>query len=208
MGSARGSKEERPAHEVEISRPYCIGKFEVTQRQWRQVMGESPSHKQSDFLPVEGVAWTDIQQFLDGLNRRDPAGHYRLPTEAEWELAAVAGGGSVDPDKVSEYGNCLGWWDDGFSKTARVGTFKPNGRGIFDLFGNVSEWVSDWYGPYSAGKETDPRGATTGMEKVRRGGYFGNSPANCSATYRNKSKPDRRAEDTGFRVVREVVQQK
>jgi formylglycine-generating enzyme required for sulfatase activity len=204
MGSGRGSAEERPAHEVEITRPYCIGKFEVTQRQWRRIMGENPSRHKGDHLPVEGVSWTEVQKFLAGLNRIDPAGRYRLPTEAEWEFAAVTGGGSVDAEKISRYGNCLGMLD-GFSKTARVGVFKPNSRGVFDLYGNVSEWTSDWYESYSAGNLTDPKGPVSGTKKVRRGGYFDNSPTNCTATYRSSSKPDRQAEDTGFRVVRDVI---
>jgi len=205
MGFGRGPVEERPAHEVEITHPYCIGRFEVTQRQWRKVMGKNPSRHHGDFLPVEGVSWIDVQQFLSRLNQLDPAGDYRLPTEAEWELAAVAGGGSVDPEKISRYGNCLGWWHDGFVKTARIGLFEPDSRGIFDLYGNVAEWVSDWYGPYPAGKMTDPLGPLTGTGRVRRGGSFNNSAANCTATHRASSKPGRRAEDTGFRVVREVL---
>jgi len=201
MGFGRGPAEERPAHEVEITHPYCIGRFEVTQRQWRKIMGENPSHHRGDFLPVDGVSWMDVQQFLSRLNHLDPAGHYRLPTEAEWEWAAVAGGGSVDPEKISRYGNCFGRWRDGFSKTARIGLFEPDSRGIFDLYGNVAEWVSDWYGTYPAGKMTDPLGPIIGMERVRRGGSFNNSAENCTASHRSSSKPGRRAEDTGFRVA-------
>jgi len=203
MGSARGPEAERPAHEVEITHAYCIGRFEVTQWQWKQVMGENPSRHHHDFRPVEGVSWSDVQQFLSRLNQGDPVSRYRLPTEAEWEFAAVTGGGSPEPEEVSQYGNCLGWHDI-FHKTARIGSFKPNSGGVFDLYGNVSEWVSDWYGPYPTGQVIDPLGPLMGTEKVRRGGFFGNSAENCTASYRARSKPGRRTEDTGFRVVRDV----
>jgi formylglycine-generating enzyme required for sulfatase activity len=204
MGSDRGPEAERPAHDVQITRPYCIGKFEVTQRQWRQIMGENPGRHRGAFRPVEGVSWTDVQKFLGRLNQLDPAGHYRLPKEAEWEFAAVSGGGSVDPEKLSRYGNCLGWWGDGFVKTARIGVYEPNRRGVFDMYGNVSEWVSDWYGPYRDIRMIDPMGPNNGEKKIRRGGFFGNSAGNCTATHRASAKPGRRAEDTGFRVVRDV----
>jgi formylglycine-generating enzyme required for sulfatase activity len=204
MGSDRGPEAERPAHNIRITRPYCIGRFEVTQRQWQQMMGENPSRHRGDFWPVEGVSWTDTQKFLNRLNQLDPAGRYRLPTEAEWEFAAVSGGGSVERGKTSRYGNCLGWWEDGFVKTARIGVFEPNKRGVFDLYGNVSEWVDDWFGPYRDIGMIDPAGPDKGEEKVRRGGFFGNSAGNCTATHRASAKPGRRAEDTGLRVVRDV----
>jgi formylglycine-generating enzyme required for sulfatase activity len=207
MGKSRGPEGERPEHLVQITKPFCIGKFEVTQRQWKSVMGDNPSSHHADDRPVEGVSWKDVQLFLGRLNHIDPSGRYRLPTEAEWEHAAVSGGGSPNPEDVRHFGNCRGWLDF-YNKTAPVGRFRPNAHGIYDLYGNVAEWVSDWYGPYSRYPMTDPNGPATGTEKVRRGGFFGNSPENCSTTHRAPADPNRRAEDTGLRVVRDPVKQR
>lgn len=205
MGSESGPKDQRPAHEVRITQPYCIGKFEVTQKQWRVLMPENPSRNKGKNLPVEGVSWQDAQQFVRRLNQIDPAGRYRLATEAEWMLAAVTGGGSPDPEDLYRYGNCLSQSKDDYDKTAPVGCFEPNSLGMFDLYGNVSEWVSDGYGPYPTGPVTDPQGSKDGKEKVRRGGFFGNKAENCTANSRASSLPNRRYEGTGVRIVRAVV---
>ncbi|MFL6260595.1 MAG: formylglycine-generating enzyme family protein [Thermoanaerobaculia bacterium] len=196
-------------HEVTLTKPFCLGRFEITQGQWRRIMKRSVRRKEAgDDLPVSNVSWDEAQELLARLNRLDPGARYRLPTEAEWEYASRAGAEtrysfSDDPGDLSQYANCKNeTGSDGFEKLAPVGVFGKNPWGLFDMYGNVAEWVEDWYAPLPDGPTTDPRGPASGMEKVRRGGSFRLS-RECGSDFRPSSKPDRRNEDTGFRVVRE-----
>ncbi|MFL6234341.1 MAG: SUMF1/EgtB/PvdO family nonheme iron enzyme, partial [Thermoanaerobaculia bacterium] len=199
----------QPGHEVTLTKPFCLGRFEITQGQWRRIMKRSVRRKEAgDDLPVSNVSWDEAQELLARLNRLDPGARYRLPTEAEWEYASRAGAETRysfgdDPGDLSQYANCKNeTGSDGFEKLAPVGVFGKNPWGLFDMYGNVAEWVEDWYAPLPDGPTTDPRGPASGMEKVRRGGSFRLS-RECGSDFRPSSKPDRRNEDTGFRVVRE-----
>ncbi|MEA2604070.1 MAG: hypothetical protein QOF89_5062 [Acidobacteriota bacterium] len=192
---AIGDIKESTSRDVRIDKSYCMGKFEVTQQQWKALMPKNPSrHKGTGRLPVEKVSLDDAQRFVRRLNDIYPAGHCRIPSEAEWMRAAAAGGGSPAPEEMSSFGNCDR--GDGYDKTASVGSFKPNGLGVYDLYGNVSEWVDELYEPPSGG----PRN-----EVVHLGGSFNTSPKTCSTAYRTHSEPGRHAEDIGFRVVCDVV---
>jgi CHAT domain-containing protein len=189
--------------QVEITHPYCLGKLEVTQRQWKQVMGPPLRQaKEGDNLPVGNVSWNDAEAFLSRLNAKEPAAHYRLPTEAQWEYAARAGTSSRfsfgdDASELRKYGNC-----HKSGEPTAIGQFQPNPWGLYDMYGNVSEWVEDWAGPQPAEPARDPTGPTTGTEKIRRGGSFTYS-VRCNSIFQSPTKPEHRSVDTGFRIVRD-----
>jgi formylglycine-generating enzyme required for sulfatase activity len=199
-----------PGHAVTLTRPFCLGRFEMPWGQWRRIMKRSARRKQADDdFPVSNINWNQAQEFLNELNRLEPGARYRLPTEAEWEYASRAGTETHysfgdDPNDLSKYANCKNeTGSDGFEKIARVGQFRKNPWGLFDMYGNVAEWVDDWYAPLPDGPMADPRGPALGTEKIRRGGSFHMS-RDCGSDFRAGSKPERRNEDTGFRVVRDL----
>ncbi len=210
MGSPHGgAADERPAHLVTLG-AFCMGAYEVTQEQWREVMGEAAgpgARGGGDDLPIESVSWDDVQVFLARLNRAVGGQRYRLPTEAEWEYAARAGSSGAysfgdDPGELYRFGNCKSLeHDDGFDRAAPVGSFLPNRWGLYDLYGNASEWVEDAYDRYGAGPVQDPH-VRDGTYRVRRGGSWDIIPKNCRSAARNKSRPDLRKGDVGFRLVR------
>ncbi|MFL6199589.1 MAG: SUMF1/EgtB/PvdO family nonheme iron enzyme [Thermoanaerobaculia bacterium] len=195
MGSGKG--DEAPAHEVVISRPFCLGTYEVTQKQWESVMGTNSveSKHRGDDLPVTYVTWEEVQSFLGKVNKQAGRKVVRLPTEAEWEYGAGGSGG------VPAGSNCLHDQIDGL---ASVGSLRPNRWGLHDMLGNAWEWVEDWYGPYPKGLVSDPRGPSLGEGRVKRGGGFDSAARHCRATRRSQEEPSRRANDLGFRVVREL----
>jgi formylglycine-generating enzyme required for sulfatase activity len=183
-----------------------MGAFEVTQGEWNEVMGlPSPAEAERD-LPASGLSLREVQDFLDRLNRREKVeGLYRLPTEAEWEMAARAGSRTIysfgdDEKALTIYGNCR----TGCGQLMPVGRFKPNDWGLYDMYGNVFEWVSDWYEPYAAGRVRDPRGPEAGEKRIRRGGSWDSSPATCTSAHRSMVQPDRDDKLTGFRIVRDI----
>ncbi len=185
---------------------FRIGKFEVTQGQWQKVMGSNPSHFSScgDDCPVENVSWNMIQDYLQKLNSQSGT-RYRLPTEAEWHYACTSGGkneeycGGSDVNAVAWYGKNSG------SKTHKVGTKQPNGLGIYDMSGNVWEWVTDWYGgwfgsTYPTGSR-NPTGADSGRSRVLRGGSWGDNVGDTRAAYRGGNSPGYRHEFFGVRLA-------
>ncbi len=141
---------EGPVHRVKISTAFYIGKYEVTQKQWRDVMGSSPSMFKGDNLPVEQVSWNDVGDFIKKLNEKEGGNKYRLPTEAEWEYAARAGTKTIYSfgDDESMLGDYAWYYENSALKTHDVGQKKSNPWGLYDMHGNVSEWVEDWYGNY------------------------------------------------------------
>jgi formylglycine-generating enzyme required for sulfatase activity len=206
MGNNQGVSDEKPTHSVTLI-PFYIGKYEITQKQWREVMGSNPpelNFKGCDNCPVERVSWNDIQDFLQKLNAKIIGKKYRLPTEAEWEYAA-RGGNKSKGYKYSGSNTIenVAWYDkNADSKTNTVGTKQANELGIYDMSGNVTEWCSDWYGFYSSSLVTNPKGASLGDYRVFRGGSGRDVSSYCQVSYRGFSIPSYRYNYVGFRVVR------
>jgi formylglycine-generating enzyme required for sulfatase activity len=210
--------DEKPTHQVTLS-DFYIGKYEVTQKLWTEIMGENPSYfKNGDNYPVEQVSWDDIQTFLSKLNTKYPNRNYRLPTEAEWEYAARGGGKEVvfgngkntlDPKEANFNASAANKTSYSLAgeyrqKTTPVGSFIPNAIGLYDMSGNVWEWCSDWYGSdyYKNSPATNPQGPTSGSYRVLRGGSWSNDPQNCRVASRGYSTPDFRGNSVGFRLAR------
>ena len=202
MGKGKGFFSSNRKHSVTLDNFY-IGKYEVTQKQWKAIMGNNPSYFKGDDLPVENVSWHDVQEFLKKLNQRTGK-QYRLPTEAEWEYAARGGNksegykysGSDNPDQVAWYGK------NSNLQTHPVGQKAPNELSIYDMSGNVWEWCSDLYGEYSHRPETNPRGPTSGAYRVQRGGSWNNNASYCRVANRPRHFPDYVLNNNGFRVAR------
>ena len=200
---------EKPAHQVTLN-TFSIGKYEVTQDLWQEIMGSNPSNFKGDNLPVENVSWDDCQEFLRKLNARKgefgftDGRTFRLPTEAEWEYAAR--GGKLSKGFRYSGSNNLGdvawYWDNSGGKTHPVGTKQPNELGIYDMSGNVDEWCQDWYGGYSSGAQTNPQGPASGSDRVRRGGSWNSFAQDSRVAYRRSIlTPEPRSNYLGLRLV-------
>ena len=193
---------EKPAHSVTLS-GYYIGKYEVTQAQWKAVMEDNPSRFKGDNLPVEQVSWNDVQEFIRKLNQLTGK-KYRLPTEAEWEYAA-RGGGNSRGYKYSGSDNIgsVAWYDgNSSSKTHPVGTKSPNELGIYDMSGNVYEWCSDWYGSYNSSSRRNPKGPAGGSYRVIRSGCWHFNARFCRVSHRyDYYSPGDRRDYLGFRLA-------
>ena len=192
---------EKPAHRINVS-DFFIGKYEVTQAQWKAVMGDNPSNYKGDNLPVERVSWNDIQEFISKLNALTGK-QYRLPTEAEWEFAA-RGGVSSKGFKYSGSNTAgeVAWIDSNSAKTTHaVGTKSPNELGIYDMSGNVLEWCNDWLGQYTEVGKVNPKGANTGTLRVGRGGSWSSQERVVRVAARSGNAPDSRAMNLGFRLA-------
>jgi formylglycine-generating enzyme required for sulfatase activity len=193
--------DESPLHRVTLT-GFSIGKYEVTQAQWKLIMGSNPSRFQGDNLPVENVSWSDAQEFIERLNAATGK-RYRLPTEAEWEYAA-RGGAKSRGYKYSGSHNLsnVAWFEDNSgSRTHPVGAKLSNELGIHDMSGNVYEWCSDWYGSYPASAQQDPMGAGSGSSRVLRGGSWIYTAAGCRVSDRYSRSHDYRYSILGFRVA-------
>lgn len=200
---------ESPAFAATVGNFY-IGRFPVTQGLWKRLMGgasgANPSVFKGDDLPVENVSWDDAQRFISKLNAA--TGHnYRLPTEAEWEYAArgganaggfvYAGSGNID--------NVAWYYTNSEDRTHRAGNKQPNELGIYDMSGNVWEWVNDRYGPYSGGQKSNPIGASSGSTRVNRGGSWRDDERRCRVSCRSNNSPDARYGNLGFRLARTPI---
>lgn len=205
MGSKKGSREEKPPHFVKLENFY-IGKYEVTQKQWEEVMGSNPSFFAGyENCPVERVSYEEVQEFIKRLNEKTGK-NYRLPTEAEWEYAARGGNksgnylyaGGNDPKNVA-------WMKvNSLAKTHPVGLKKENELGIYDMSGNVLEWCRDWFDDafYTIkGTHINPGGPAKGKERVVRGGSYKYDPVMLRNTARNDLREEVKYSDVGFRLV-------
>ena len=202
MGSSSGESDEKPVHSVTLS-AFNIGKYEVTQAQWKAVMGNNPSSFSGcEDCPVERVSWNDVQDFIRKLNAQTGK-NYRLPTEAEWEYAAKGGKSSKGYTySGSNDLNSVAWnIDNSGRKTHAVGGKQANELGVCDMTGNVWEWCSDWYGTYNSYSETNPTGASSVQHRVLRGGSWNASAYYCRTADRNGGNPDIRYYYYGFRIV-------
>jgi formylglycine-generating enzyme required for sulfatase activity len=221
MGSPETEKkrsaDEGPQHKVRITKSFYMGTTEVTQAQWRAVMGQAVkgmnfSYFRGDNLPVENKSWNDCQEFIKKLSANEGM-TYRLPTEAEWEYACRAGtttpfntGETISTDQANYDGNNI--YGNGVKgafrqKTTPVGGFKPNAWGLYDMHGNVWEWCEDWYDSsyYRNSLAADPTGPARGASRVLRGGSWKFYPKNCRSSSRNWYYPDSSINYIGFRVV-------
>ncbi len=219
---------EQPQHRVRITKPYYLGVYEVTQGEYQQVMGRNPSWfsrsgdgseavagRDTRQFPVEWVSWDDAQEFCRRLSRlaaEQAAGRvYRLPTEAEWEHACRAG--SVTPfhfgaELNGSQANCNGNLPMGteelgpfLGRTTQVGSYMPNAFGLYDMHGNVWEWCSSRYEPYTAAPETDPAGAEAGAIRLYRGGGWAGYASFARSAFRGGGPPTELAQNIGFRVA-------
>jgi formylglycine-generating enzyme required for sulfatase activity len=190
---------------VNISKPFYLGKYQVTQEQWQAVMGKNPAYFKGPRNPVETVSWDDVQEFIKRLNAREKHNRYRLPTEMEWELAARGGKSTryffgESPASMGEYA----WFGDNAGRTTHpVGQKKPNPYGLYDVYGNVWEWVQDWYADKLPDDRelTDYRGPSRGVFRILRGGSWDENAEDCRSGLRVDFEPDDNNYDMGVRLV-------
>ncbi|MGM9843530.1 MAG: SUMF1/EgtB/PvdO family nonheme iron enzyme [Muribaculaceae bacterium] len=195
---------EKPTHNVTLSGFY-IGKYEVTQRQWRAIMGNNNRCCfKGDNLPVERASWNDCQMFIQKLSNQTGK-NFSLPTEAEWEYAARGGASGGTKYSGSNKIDDVAWtYENSGSKTHPVGSKKPNSLGIYDMSGNVKEWCQDLYGKYFNYSQTNPTGSKTGTRRVHRGGGFIDTMWGCRVSHRNGDEPVYSRNDIGLRIVMRI----
>jgi len=210
-GKAEWYKSERPLHEVRLGKSFYLQTTEVTQGQWREIMGTNPSYFKDcgENCPVESVSWEDAHKFISKLNQKEGTDKYRLPTEAEWEYACRSGTTTLfsfgdDADKLDDYG----WYSrNSNERTHPTATLKSNSWGLYDMLGNVWEWVEDdWHDPYE-GAPTDGRAWVNDPRntyRVFRGGAYDDGPSFARCAARVADVPDLRDDGLGFRCARTI----
>lgn len=207
MGSEEFA-DERPVHLVKIDKPFYLGTYPVTQKEWKAIMEDDRSYFKGDDLPVDMVACDDIGEFISKLNRKECTylHQYRLPSEAEWEYACRAGTTTRysfgDPE--SELGD-YEWYGGNTDRTQPVGKKKPNHWGLYDMQGNVREWVQDHYHDNYDGAPTDGSAweIKYGSERVFRGGSWNFTASYCRSTIRSSNEYRCRSSEIGFRLLKE-----
>jgi formylglycine-generating enzyme required for sulfatase activity len=224
MGSLEGElgrSTSETQHEVTITRPFFLGKFEVTQAQYEALGKENKSRFKGADLPVENVSWVEVDAFARELSQKKAGAKllYRLPTEAEWEYACRGGRSSSQPFGIgggrslsSREANFEGNFPYGeaakgpfLEKTSEVGKYEANALGLHDMHGNVWEWCGDWFAGYPSGKFTDPQGPEREKGfpfRVYRGGSWADFAKRCRAAERSFLRPDLRDDILGFRLAR------
>jgi formylglycine-generating enzyme required for sulfatase activity len=203
--------DETPAHIVVFIQRLLISETEVTQKVWLDVMGTKPGPEKNwqaknwQQLPVVSISWHAANGFIDRLNKRSVNFHYRLPTEAEWEYAARAGSAGLRPFSKDEMGEYAWYINSSNDEVHPVAQLKANDWGLYDMYGNVWEWVSDWYSPtsYANSATTNPKGPAKGTKKVRRGGSYHCPPHLIRPAYRAADSLDKAYSVMGFRLVAE-----
>ena len=192
--------------QVRISQGFWLGKYEVTQAEWETFMGTNPSHFDGcgPNCPVENVSWYGAQRFVERLNflssEYADGAEFRLPTEAEWEYAARAG---TSGEWYSDDLDAIAWYDgNSGDHTHAVGRKEPNAWGLYDMLGNVFEWVQDWMGDYPGGAVTDPQGPVSGSWRVVRGGSWDFHAGSTQTSSRVVGDPDSGNKNTGFRLLK------
>jgi len=207
--------DEKPAHLVTITKPFYMGKYEVTQEQFKQVMGANPSSSKGPKLPVEQASWEDAKEFCkkassvqqsSGLLQPQSGGlrhKVRLPTSAEWEYACRAGTTTSynSGDKEADLARAAWYWRNSGHCTHPVGQKEPNAWGLYDMHGNVWVWCVDWFGFCPKAALTDPQRPANGDEPVLRGGGWWDEATGCRSAGRIKCPPDYLRSYFGFRVV-------
>lgn len=195
--------DESPVHQVTFASGFYMGRYEVTQAQWQKVMGNNPSSNKScgENCPVEKVSWDDTQEFIKKLNAMNDGYTYRLPSEAEWEYACRAGttgNDAGDLDSMAWYGK------NSEDKMHPVGQKLPNAWGLYDMHGNVLEWIMDYYHGNYNGAPTDGSawlsGGESNKQMYRNGSWFSDA-SEVRSTRRDRYSPDSRFDNLGFRVV-------
>jgi len=221
------SPDEGPQHEVTISKPFYMGIYSVTQEQYEQVMSSNPSHHKGANDPVGTVSWDDATEFCKKLSQKTGK-KVRLPTEAQWEYACRAGtntayntGAKLSPGQADcnfsassatrgTWEKLTGWVRSFFPAPKQtqdgprpVGSFRPNGLGLYDMHGNISQLCADWYGDdyYANSPTTDPTGPESGKCRVLRGGNWIFNSLICRSSNRDRVDPAFRVINYGFRVV-------
>lgn len=197
---------EAPPHQVTLS-SYSIGKYEVTQEEWIEIMGRNPSKVKGEKLPVNNVSWLDCQEFIVRLNKITGM-EFRLPTEAEWEFAAKGGNKNIGFKYAGgNEVNDIGWYDgNSLLKIHETGKKKPNDLGLFDMSGNVYEWCLDMYNNYSASSQKDPVGESipntiNSNYAIYRGGCVFDNASNLRTTFRGYGNLTLRSKRIGFRLA-------
>ena len=203
MGSPESEKARRndeKQYEVTLTKPFYMGKHEVTQEQWEAVMGDNLSKIKGGKLPVTNISWEDCHEFIKKLNKKTN-GKYRLPSEAEWEFACRAGtttaysfGDNITPKDAIYGGSAIG-------APAAIGSYKPNAFGLYDIHGNVWEWCEDWFKELPQETTIDPKGPATSIGRVLRGGSFW-WESSVRSSSRADFPPTSRNFDFGFRLAR------
>ncbi len=195
--------DEDPQHQVTFTSPIYFCKYEITQSQWKAVVGHNPSYFKNSGpdAPVETVNWNDCQRFCLMLANREgaPADSFRLPTEAEWEYACRSGTMKPYAGKLEK----VAWHDENSGeKTHMVGLKIPNAWGLFDMHGNVWEWCQDWYAnTYPSGNVLNPTGPSRGEYRTLRGGGWNYLGLRCRSADRNYDVPEHCSMGNGFRIV-------
>lgn len=208
MGSPEnesGRRDDETQHQVTLTKGFYMQKTEVTQGQWKALIGSNPSKFKGcgEDCPVETITWNDAQHFIDKLNQKESGRRYRLPTGAQWEYAArtgtqapyYTGDTEADLDRA-------GWYIiNAYKAPHPVARKEPNSWGLYDTHGNVWEWCQDWYGQYTKESAMDPSGPPSGSFRVLRGGSWSDPAWNCRAALRCRAGPDGRGHYLGFRLV-------
>jgi formylglycine-generating enzyme required for sulfatase activity len=204
--------DEKPEHRVRITKPFYLGKYQLTQEEWQRVMSGNPSFFKGPRNPVEGVNWDRCQAFLGRLNQQyaRAGGTFRLPTEGEWEYACRAGSSTRwcfgdQEGSLEDYAWCV---TNSGSSTHPVGQKRPNAWGLYDMHGNVWEWCSDWYDVeyYGESPRNDPTGPSSASYRVCRGGGWDGRARFCRSANRDFNRPGSEYSFLGFRVCLEAVE--